>query len=308
MSLRIILNPRAGSGSAARGLPRLKAALDRRSLDYTIVETQGPGDASRLAREAIADGVERLGVVGGDGTLNEASQAYIDSQGEAVEGPKLGLIPFGTGGDFRKTFGLTRDLEAAVARLIDSPGRPVDLGSLSVTNADGEPSVEAFLNITSFGIGGLTDQLVNAGPKWLGGKAAFLLGTVRALAAYRNVPVTVAVDGKPFIEGPILNVAIANGQFFGGGMHIAPDAEPDDGLFDVVALCDLTRATAVGLTQRIYAGTHLTHGGVRHTRGKLVEAAPVFPFRHALIDMDGETPGRLPLTARVLPGAVVFLA
>ena len=167
--------------------------------------------------------------------------------------------------------------------------------------------MHSFLNITSFGIGGLTDELVNNGPKWLGGKAAFLLGTVRALAAYRNVPVTVSVDGQPFVEGPILNVAIANGQYFGGGMHIAPDASPSDGEFDVVALCDLTRAAAVGLTQRIYAGTHLTHGGVRHTRGCLIEAAPVFPFRHALIDMDGETPGRLPLAARVLPGAVTFL-
>ena len=130
MSLRIIVNPRAGSGSAARGLPRIQRALDRRSVDYTIVETQRPGDASRLAREAIGDGVERLGVVGGDGTLNEAGQAYVDGNGDAVEGPKLGLIPFGTGGDFRKTFGISRDLDDAVARLVDSPGREIDLGSL----------------------------------------------------------------------------------------------------------------------------------------------------------------------------------
>ena len=272
----------------------------------TLGATKEPGDATRLAHEARRAALDCIIVMGGDGTLNEVCQAYLDERGEPLAGPPLGLVPAGTGGDFRKTLELGTDLEASIDHLLTHEPRPFDLGILQAVAGDGRPVTRAFVNITSFGLGGLTDRIVNAGPKWLGGKSAFLLGTVRALLAYRNAAVRVKVDGTTWLESPVVNVALANGRYFGGGMQIAPEADPTDGLLDVVALGDLTRLQTVGLTQRVYAGTHLGQPAITTTRGALVEAEALAPHAEVLIDMDGETPGRLPLTARIAAGALLF--
>jgi|KBSMisStandDraft_5_1062788.scaffolds.fasta_scaffold111035_2 diacylglycerol kinase (ATP) len=308
MKLRVISNPKAGSGSALRRLPALKRLLEARGIQAEFVETRAPGDAARLVREARADGIECLGVMGGDGTLNEVSQGYLDADGQPLEGPDLALIPSGTGGDFRKTFALGSSLEEAVERLATAEPRPLDLGLLEICAHSGETIRRAFLNITSFGLGGLTDRLVGAGPKWIGGRAAFFVGSLRALLSYTNAPVRLRVDGQLLLEAPIVNVAIANGRYFGGGMKVAPDASVDDGSFDVIAMHDLTRAQVAGFSSRIYQGTHLGQPGVRFARGSLIEAESLVPRAEVLIDMDGETPGRLPLVARVAHGALKIRA
>jgi YegS/Rv2252/BmrU family lipid kinase len=304
MKLRVLSNPSAGGGSATARLPKLKRLLESRGIPAEFVETRAPGDAARLVHEARADGVECLLVMGGDGTLNEVSQGYLDPEGKPLPGPDLALLPSGTGGDFRKSFGLGTALEEAVDRLSLAEPRPLDLGLLELTSHSGETIRRAFLNITSFGLGGLTDRLVNAGPKWIGGRAAFFLGSLRALLSYDNAPVRLRVDGEVCLEAPIVNVALANGQYFGGGMKIAPDADPSDGLLDVIAMHDLTRAQGVALAPRIYQGTHVGQRGVRVLRGSVIFAESLVPRAEVLIDMDGETPGRLPLTARVAKGAL----
>ena len=304
MKLRVIWNPSAGGGSTVRRLPMLKRLLEERGIRAEIAETRGPGDAARLVHEARADGVECLAVMGGDGTLNEVSQGYLDADGAPLPGPDLALIPSGTGGDFRKTFALGTTMEEAVERLISATPRPLDLGLLEMSAHSGESIRRAFLNITSFGLGGLTDRLVNSGPKWIGGRAAFFVGTLRALATYRNAPVRLKVDGVVCLEAPIVNVAVANGQYFGGGMKVAPDADPSDGLFDVIAMHDLGAAQSAALAPHLYKGTHVTQRGVRVMRGELIEAESLVPRAEVLIDMDGETPGRLPLVARVAKGVL----
>jgi YegS/Rv2252/BmrU family lipid kinase len=304
MRVRVLVNPKAGSGSAARRLPAILAEFEQAGANAEAAETRGPGDAARLVDEARRDGVDCIAVVGGDGTFNEVTQAFLGPAGEPVEGPPLGIVPSGTGGDFRRTFGLGTTTEEAVARIMASPPRAVDLGVLELTQPDGVRVTRAFANIMSFGIGGLTDRIVSRGPKWLGGRAAFLLGTLRAMAVYRNCPVRVVVDGQVLFEGPAFNVAVANGRFFGGGMKIAPNADPTDGVFDVVVLGDLSRARSVSLSRHIYRGTHLTTEGVLCARGQDVRAEPLADSTEVLIDMDGETPGRLPLRARVAPAAL----
>lgn len=304
MKFALIVNPTAGSGSAGRAAPTVQRALERRGVNVTVCPTAGPGDATRFAGESRASGADCTVVVGGDGTLNEVCQAYLDARGEPLTGPPLGVVPAGTGGDFRKTLELDTDIERSVERLLASEPRPFDLGILSAADHGGRPVTRAFLNIASFGLGGLTDRVVNAGPKWLGGKSAFLLGTLRALVAYRNAAVRVTVDGAVWLESPVVNVALANGRYFGGGMQIAPEADPTDGLLDVVALGDLTRLGTVALTQSVYSGTHLGKPSVQNTRGRVIEAEALAPGAEVLIDLDGETPGRLPLAARVAPGAL----
>lgn len=304
MKLGVIVNPSAGSGSARRRLPEIQAALQRAGLEAQVFETKGPGHARALLDQAREMGLPCVAVVGGDGTLNEVAQAYLSPAGEPLPGPDLALIPSGTGGDFRRTFELGTSTEEAVTRLAKSPPRPVDLGIVELTAPDGQRVFRAFLNITSFGLGGLTDRLVDRSPKFLGGKASFFIGAFRGILAYRNAPVRVRIDGQVRLEAPILNVALANGKYFGGGMKVAPDADPSDGLLDVVAMYDLTRVQGIALAQHIYRGSHVGRPGVSVARGAVVEAEPLVPGAEVLIDLDGETPGRLPLRARLAKGAV----
>jgi diacylglycerol kinase (ATP) len=302
--LRVILNPTAGSGAAARKRAVIVGALTHRGVKPEVRETTGPGDAGRLLREARRDGVGCAVLVGGDGTLNDAVQGFLEPDGTVASGPELGVVPSGTGGDFRRTFGIGEAIEEAAARILNAAPRAVDLGLVTVTSHSGERVRRAFINITSFGIGGLTDRIVNSSPKWIGGKAAFFLGTLRAMAVYKNLPVRVRVDGAVVLEAPIFNVAVANGRYFGGGMMIAPDADPSDGLLDVVALADMSKLESALLSQHIYQGKHLGRAGVSVARGKVVEAEPLAASTEVLVDMDGETPGRLPLRVELATGAL----
>jgi diacylglycerol kinase (ATP) len=304
--VRVILNPRAAAGAALHKVRDIEDALRRYELDHEIVLTRTRGHAAELARAATSDGVGVIAVVGGDGTLNEVIQAYLGPNGDAVAGPDLAVIPCGTGGDFKRTFGMSGAIDEAVGRIRHGVPKGVDLGVLRFLSHGGEDVVRAFVNIASFGLGGAVDAVVNDAPKWLGGRASFLVGTLRAMASYRNATVRVRVDGAPWYEGPIVNVAIANGRYFGGGMMIAPHADPSDGRFEVVVLGDLSRREILGLTAKVYKGAHLAADGVRVTSGTRIEAEAVHPWAAVLLDVDGEQPGKLPMKATLHKAALVF--
>lgn len=309
--VRVILNPSAASGAALYKVSQIGETLRRFDLPHEIVLTRARGHARELARAAAEDKVDVIAVVGGDGTLNEVIQAYLSPSGEAIPGPDLALIPSGTGGDFKKTLGMSGALEEAVGRIRHGQRRPIDLGVLRISAPQGDESLRAFVNIASFGIGGQVDAIVNESRlknTRIGGKAAFFLATARAMATYKNASVRVKVDGKAWFEGPIFNVAIANGRFFGGGMMIAPHADPSDGRFEIVAMKDLSRMDVLKMTSRVYQGAHLGSEGIQVTSGTRVEAEPIHPWASVLLDVDGEQPGKLPLKASLLKGALTFRA
>jgi diacylglycerol kinase (ATP) len=307
MKIRVIVNPKAGAGAAGQKIPELKRAFLARGVECEVNETRAPGDATRLSALARTDGAQLLVVMGGDGTMNEVSQAYIDGSGTPIEGPPLGIVPAGTGGDFRRSFDLGKSVDEAVARILGSEPKPLDLGILELTADDGRPARTTFVNIASFGVSGRIDRLVNGSPKWMGGRIAFFLGTLRAMSTYKNAPVSIRVDGKPWHEGRVVTGAIANGRYFGGGMHIAPRADPTDGVFDIVVMGDMPFAESLRLTPAVYKGTHLSEPRVLSTRGTTVEADALGPSP-VFIDCDGETPGRLPLRARIAGGALKIRA
>jgi diacylglycerol kinase (ATP) len=305
MRVSVVVNPRAGAGNAARQLPALRRGLDQLGASYEILETRQPGHATLLARTAIASGCTLLAIVGGDGTLNEVSQAYIDAEGALQPGPPLTVIPCGTGGDFPKSCGFAEGgIAGGVARIMSGRRRPLDLGVVTLHDTSGRPLHRAFLNVASVGISGDVDARVERGPKWLGGKAAFLLATVGAALVYANVPLEIEIDGASWHRGPVLLAAIANGQFLGGGMHIAPQASFGDGLLDVVCVGDLSRAKFLSLFPRVYKGTHLELDVVRTLRGRSVSVRALGDGKPVLVDVDGETPGYLPLSARIFPSAL----
>ncbi|AKF05580.1 diacylglycerol/lipid kinase family protein [Sandaracinus amylolyticus] len=309
-SFLLVVNPRAGAGRAEKRLPALSDALHAAGAKFEVARTAGPRHATEIVRDALGRGVRGIGVVGGDGTLNEAVNGFFDGDGRVIDPDAwIGPLSCGTGGDFRKTIGSPdvgaggRGMDALASRFVAATPRPLDVGWLEMLDHDGAPARRAFLNIASFGVGGLVDRLVNETPKWMGGTPAFFLGTVRALARYRSQRVRVRLDDGAARETKIVNMAVANGRFFGGGMQIAPRAEIDDGLFDVVGL-EMDVSASFGLTSRIYRGRHLDRPGVSFERARRVRAEPVSEGDHVLLDVDGEAPGRLPATFSVRASAI----
>jgi diacylglycerol kinase (ATP) len=304
MSVLVIANPRSRAGATGEKLPDVERALRRQGLAYELVCTQRPGHATEIARARRE--VEVIAVVGGDGTLNEVAQSYLNEQGEVLPGPELAIIPSGSGGDFRKTLDLSGSIDEAAAQIRFGRPRAIDLGVLHAIDHQGRPLLRAFVNIASFGIGGAVAELVNAGPKSLGGRATYLFGTLRALATYKNVEVRIRVDGAAFYEGRVFAVAIANGRYFGGGMKIAPHADPTDGKLDVVVLGDMSRTDVIALAPKVYSGAHLGQAYVSLGKGSSIEAEPIHAWTNVLLDVDGEGPGRLPVRATVRPGALTI--
>jgi diacylglycerol kinase (ATP) len=229
--------------------------------------------------------------------------------GGAAFGPSLAFIPAGTGGDLRRNFGLSNDLEDAVLQLVAGERKPMDVGVLTsdgTADASGARTTRAFFNVASVGISGLVCDLANDGSKLLGGRLTFFNTSLRATFKYRNVALRIAVDGQLVHEGPTYVAAIANGRWFGGGMQIAPDALTDDGLLDVVILGDYSTLGAIGLARSIYAGTHVSRSKTKVVRGRVVELFAAAPMpSHALVETDGEVPSvQLPLRVEIIPAAI----
>jgi len=304
----VILNPQSGGGSAERRFAPLEGRLRDLLGPCELERSAGPRDAERLAREAVRAGVRRIVVAGGDGTLGEAVSGMLAAG--PVGDVQLGLLPLGTGLDFARSCGIPRDPARALELLASGKPRPVDAGRIVLRDASGRERRLGFLNVASFGVSGLVVDLVNRGPKlpgssMLGARLSFLVGTLRALLRFRCRPVKLRVDGKLVFEGPLALCAVANGGWFGGGMHVAPEARLDDGLLEVIVVREMSTAGLVARLPKLYAGSHLGDSAVVSFRGRVVEAeaAP----GEIPVEVDGDPLGLLPARVEVVPGALSFL-
>ncbi len=303
-----VVNPRSQNGALGRQWGDLARVLRREFGPFEDALTSGPGDATALAAEALRGGADLVIAVGGDGTIHEVANGFFADGKPISPEASLGVIPFGTGGDFRKTIHLSTDAAEAARVLKSGSRRAIDVGLLEYAEGGrgGKRASRVFINIASFGIGGLVDRIVNTSSKALGGTVSFFLGTARAALVYRNQRVRMIFDGDEadFLEMPINNVAVANGQYFGGGMHIAPRAELDDGKLDVVILGDLGKLDLLRDGHRVYKGTHLELPKVRFRQATRLDASAVDPDAEVLLDVDGEAPGALPARFTLLPRAL----
>jgi YegS/Rv2252/BmrU family lipid kinase len=299
----VIVNPKSQGGKLGKRWTEIAETLGR-AFPFDEAITQGPGDATRLTREALRGGAERIVAIGGDGTVNETVNGFFDDAGQPIApNAAFALIPFGTGGDFRRTFHLPTEIADAAKVVAADHKKKIDVGRLTFRTHAGEPATRMFANIASFGVSGVVDRLVNESGKKLG-RLSFLWATARATLSYKNQRVQLVFDGGDRVDATINTVAVANGRFFGGGMMVAPDAEADDGVFDVVALGDLGFSDLLVSGRRIYKGTHLTMDKVSARRAKVVEAEPVETGGVVELDVDGEALGRLPAKFEILPSSL----
>ncbi|HEY8599449.1 MAG TPA: diacylglycerol kinase family protein [Thermomicrobiales bacterium] len=300
----LILNPAAGKGRAEQIWPTIAARLQTCGIRFTQAVTCGPGDASLLAQQALADGATQLIVVGGDGTLNEVVNGLATAQIEKARLPTLALLPLGTGTDFARGYGI-RSLDDALITLQHGQRRTLDLGVARFRDPRGAEQERAFVNVADCGLGPVASQQIARVDRRLG-SGAYLYGALRAIAAYAPVPTRIAVDDRVVYDAPCGLLAIGNGCYFGGGMRITPLAHTDDGLLDVVILGATDRRTLVGeLLPRVYRGSQLRHPAVHFARGTAitVEADPPLP-----LELDGEIVGTTPARFTVPPARLSLLA
>jgi YegS/Rv2252/BmrU family lipid kinase len=280
-------------------------------VDVAMTERQGHG--ADLAREGAIAGHPLVIAVGGDGTFHEVANGLMAARagnyGTKADDTRIGMIAQGTGGDFRKTLGLEHRLDKYLDALKSGRERPLDLGKFS----GGGKTDHYFVNILSAGMGGLVDRYVAEASRMLGGTAAYFGASVKALINARlgNLKCKVTNDGKTE-EHQIRSymLAICNGRYFGSGMKVAPMAEVDDGIFEVVALGATSKLGFAMTSRGIYTGAHIGQAGTVHLRGQKIvldlandDARDVY-----LLDVDGEPMGGLPLTVEVVPKALTLRA
>lgn len=291
-----LVNPASANGSTGRRWPELAHRAAAAGLEGDTLFSERPGHLAELARDAALGGAGLLVVVGGDGSVNEVANGLVGLDSP----PDIAVVPRGTGWDFVRTFSIPRKIEDAVAVALGSARRQIDLGVVTYRSWDGSEARTAFANVGSAGMSGAIAQRANDTSKALGGKASYLWATLAVFARWSATEVRLTVDGE-HREGAMFDVVVANGRFFGGGMKICPEAEPDDGLFDVLTIGDVTKRDLVSTMPRIYRGTHLPHPRAELLRGRTVVVESDEPLP---IELDGEQPGTTPAAFEVLPSAV----
>lgn len=300
MKTVIIVNPKAGAGRVGKRWNSYNRSINACFGPAEVRFTQAAGEATRLTREAVREGFERVVVIGGDGTLNECVNGLFSEDGQEFLGKDISMVlyPAGTGGDFCRSIGLeTGNLETA---LHGATYKRIDLGKVAFSGSRGEPHVRYFINISSFGASGLIVDKVNHTSKILGGKTSFLWGTIKGLLAYRNQRVHIRIDDTFAADVLVNTVAVANGRYFGGSMKIAPTARLDDGCFDVILIEDIGLLDFLQYSRHLYQGQHLHLPGIRLIQGRKLVATPL-STAPVLIDVDGEQPGKLPVQYDILP-------
>jgi YegS/Rv2252/BmrU family lipid kinase len=286
--LRLIVNPHAGGGRTLAGLPAVEAALRGHGVDFSVHHTTGIEHAQALAKGAVQSGEVAVSY-GGDGLAGAVAHALRGSQGT------FGLLPGGRGNDFARKLGIPLDPAGACLVLALGTERTVD-----VAEVDGR----TFLGIASFGIDTDVQDIANATTR-LNGQAVYLYATLRALAAWKPVPLEVSVDGGEPLRFDGYSVAACSSGVYGGGMHLAPDADVTDGLLDVVSYGALPKWRFLRGLARVFRGTHLRDPAVHLVQGREVRVDAGRPFH---IYADGDPIGATPATIRAVPRGLRILA
>ena len=300
-----IANPKSGGGRTSKIWRDMQTQLQSRLGPVEFLLTKRSGHATELARQAVKDGVKLVISVGGDGTINEIVNGFFEDGRQINPDVEIGLLNSGTGGDFRKPFGLPENWEDGIERIAQGSARSVDLGLATYINDQGREEKRYFNNITSFGASGKIARRVNRATisKWLGGRFSYLFHTYVSTLTMRNDPVRLKIDDHFDEEMDIALVAVAICPWFGGGMKIAPNAKVDDGLFDIIILHDLTVMQMIKYSPRLYDGTHLELPNAMEVRGKRL-SVEMLGKRPVFMELDGESPARLNASFEILPQAL----
>jgi YegS/Rv2252/BmrU family lipid kinase len=302
----VIVNPASAGGATGKGWARAASDLRAHFGAFQCAFTRAADDAREIAAREARVGRRLIIACGGDGTISEVACGILESGANA----ELGILPSGTGGDFRRTLDVpTRTADAARA-LRDGRTVEIDAGRVEFHNHVGETRSRYFINVASCGMGGEVIRRVEASgesllrataERVLGGRAAYAVASAHAALSFEKPRLRVSLDGKPERQIVVTNLCVANARYFGGGMKIAPRAKLADGLFNVVAVGDMDALTIFKNAYKLYLGTHLGMTQVSHAHARRIDVRPANEDVKVLLEVDGELVGRLPATFEIVP-------
>ena len=293
--LAVLVNPTAGRGRSGGLLPDVLVRLGQAGHAVRRIQAAGAAEAEAACRSVVADGAAGLVVVGGDGTVHLGLQAVADT------GVPFGVVPVGTGNDFVTELGLPRDPLAAADAVADALAqgrtRPVDLAL--VTGADGQR--RWYGAVLGAGFDAIVNERANR-MRFPKGPRRYDIAIVAELLRLRPRAYTLRLDGQEHRIDAVLD-AVGNTASYGGGMRICPDADPTDGLLDVVVAAPMNRRTLMRIKPSVFLGTHVAHPLVSAYRARTVELAG----EQITVYADGERVCPLPVTITCVPGALTLL-
>lgn len=282
----ILMNPSSAGGKAQRLLPEVQAILSGAGLESAVVPTRDLPHAADAARAATERG-ETVVALGGDGLVGALAAAL---KGSAA----LGVLPGGRGNDFARALGISQEIGPACRTLLEGEERALDLG---------EANGRAFACIASVGFDSDANRIANEA-RFVRGNLVYAWGAIRALIAWKPVRFEVSLDGRQMgFEG--YTVAVANSAYYGGGMKVAPAADPADGLLDVIFVKRTSKLRFLLNLPKVFAGTHVELDEIEAHRAREVE---VRADRQFDVYADGDPITTLPTTVRLVPGALRVIA
>jgi len=296
----VIVNPQAGNGRTEKIWPNIESALEKSIGSFEVLQTTCRGDATDLSRRILKEDAARIVAVGGDGHLNEVLNGFIENDLPVNAESRLSFVMTGTGCDFQRSLGISGKWQAAVAKLKDAKVRKIDVGKVTYTAADKTQKIRYFDNIASFGLSGAVDHCLEHSRlrDYLGGSPLFLWATIKTVFTHPNQSIRFRIDDGPEEEICSRLGLLANGRYFGGAMHAAPEAELDDGLLDLLMLKEISVAKFLWHMPKIYKGTHLKIPEIFFQKVRKFTAES---SEQVILDIDGESPGYLAATFEVLP-------
>ncbi len=302
----IIVNPKSASGSTENRWARIAADWASYYGAFNVDFTQHSGHATELAKNAAENGREFIVACGGDGTINEVANGIMLS-GTAAE---LGVLPMGTGGDFRRTLGLPSTIRRSAEELKNGVTKQIDVGKVTFQNHQNQTEERFFVNIASVGLSAsIIERVKTTGNlSWLAfdslrGKASFAYSTLQEVFNLNAKTIRVKFDDEPVKALQTIVFCVANARYFGGGMKIAPSAIIDDGKFDVVNIGDIGTKKIMLNVRSLYNGSHLSMEEVKHRNAKKIEVS-AYNGNEIHLELDGELPGKLPAVFEILPNAL----
>lgn len=305
----VIINPESAGGSTRAAWPKIASDLATQFGAFEPAFTKHGGQGIELACDAAKEGRRLIIACGGDGTISEVANGILMSGCKA----ELGIIPSGTGGDFRRTLEIPTNTRDAARILRTGRTREIDVGRVTFTNHDGDHVTRYFVGVASFGLSadvisrvkeGSTDWLPTRGPAWLTNRLSFGVAMMQSAMKTEAARVFVQLDERQEQLLTVANLCVANARYFGGGMKIAPDAKLADGKFDVISVGDLGAAKIFTNAPRLYTGTHLSMREVGHALATKVIVRPANDAERIAMEVDGELPGSLPATFQIIPHAL----
>jgi len=298
----VIANPAAGGGRVGRHWKAICRVLREELGEVPVWRTERPGHARILAKEALWEGKDVLLSLGGDGTHSEVVGGLVRDR-PRPGAITVGVLPAGTGGDFRRILLGSGDLREHARRLRTDAPHDIDVGVLAYRTPLDEPAERIFLNEASIGLGGRVCRYVDHSHKALGGGPTYFLNTLRALATYEPAWVRLAVDGQVVGDFELGTVMIANGRYAGAGMQFAPDAVLDDGMLDVIVVGRAALPRMLTLAPALYGDRAHDHPLLSRFRGLSVAVRPLTEGT-LTVEADGDALGAGGVEATMIPGAI----